>query len=131
MDTNFVWTDELVSDFTQRVLDKWGGESKQQIMEDFKKAMQPKPLFTTEDNVEIYEGDGFWGVDEKFNLNKNMTFHNFKYFSKKEAAIEYLLINKPCLSVNDVLSISDATFDFLKIHAKRLRELVKLKINIL
>ena len=70
-----------------------------------------KPLFTTEDGVEIRETDRpYYVVDFKINgtadLKRNKNFHPAtyaKYFSTKEAAEQYILENKPCLSLNDLL----------------------------
>jgi hypothetical protein len=69
-----------------------------------------KPLFTTEDGVEIFEGDSYRVI------NKNTFFthpctcdkyssieeKNFIKFSTKKAAEAYILMNKPCLSFNDI-----------------------------
>jgi hypothetical protein len=68
-----------------------------------------KPLFTTEDGVDIFEEDKaymvcpYWRVDE-YEISKN-TATDRKWFSTKEAAEEYILMNKPCLSINDIKSI--------------------------
>ena len=77
-----------------------------------------QPLFTTEDGVEIYEGDKFYYV--KFKENKYSQGEVFEavkvpsrwsftyepefelYFSTKEKAEEYILLNKPVLSINDI-----------------------------
>lgn len=80
-------------------------------------------LFVTEDNVEIFEGDGFyfvknknsksidtmWEVSESLDINKQ----GFKYepqfevyYKSREKAKEYILMNKPCLSMADILMIS-------------------------
>lgn len=73
-----------------------------------------KPLFTTEDNVDIFEGNKVWGIDVDYwkpfyrNAKVNINIQkDWKYgkFSTKKAAEEYILMNKPCLSINDVLSI--------------------------
>lgn len=86
-----------------------------------------QPLFTTEDGVGIYEGDKYFQLvisfspnfreaiyeeiarsnimysyslkEGKEQLNKNGRY----YFSTKEAAEEYVLMNKPCLSINDFI----------------------------
>ena len=66
-----------------------------------------QPLFTTEDGVDIFEGDEFIVVNI-FTFNKHRTGkyletnHMYKYFSTKEKAEEYILLNKPCLSYGDV-----------------------------
>lgn len=86
-----------------------------------------QPLFTTEDGVDVYpEGRISTVLSNTMELytidglaGKNTTpVKGFKYFSTKEAAEEYILMNKSCLSVQDVLDnyslSSTATFDNLK-----------------
>lgn len=95
-----------------------------------------QPLFKTEDGVDIFEGDQFYfiaGSDKKFDHNlgtlvasKNATAHlALARFSKKEKGEEYILMNKPCLSVNDVLSV----MNFPKAWENILKGLVKQKLN--
>ena len=90
------------------------------------------PLFTTEDGVDIFEGDEYWKVLP----NSNYGLHHLTCvdsdlqpswtFSTKEAAEEYVLMNKPCLSINDV---SD-TLNINKYGSwyKNLKKLVKSKL---
>jgi len=69
------------------------------------------PLFTTEDGVEIFEGDSFswfcihnegWTAHNEIG-NPSISFSgNAKTFSSKEKAEQYILMNKPCLSLNDI-----------------------------
>lgn len=68
-------------------------------------------LFTTEDGVDIYEDDYSYGVhNSKFDIVKikhTSTVYvgdNFIEFSTKEKAEEYVLMNKPCLSINNVIN---------------------------
>jgi hypothetical protein len=77
------------------------------------------PLFKTEDEVDIFIGDDYWVYDygalkgtpsEIHKVNRASQTHtgndvDRKYFSTKENAEKYVLMNEPCLSVNDVLSI--------------------------
>lgn len=72
-----------------------------------------KPLFTTEDGVDVYEGDKIstvlTGIMELYTINGSVGRYTtpgegFKYFSTKEAAEDYILCNKPCLSLNDLLN---------------------------
>jgi hypothetical protein len=83
-----------------------------------------KPLFVTEDGKEIYEGDKYyilytqeyttdssgnyaWSIEEltayKGINYKHCIEHGILRFSTEKAADEYILMNKPCLSINDVL----------------------------
>jgi len=77
--------------------------------------LQPiNPLFTTEDGVEIFEGDDFFVIEtqfDKYRLHKTIGGHFTKErstrlrFHSKEKAEEYALLNKPCLSLNNLLSV--------------------------
>lgn len=73
-----------------------------------------KPLFTTEDGVDIYEGDKYWYADVKessypkpidYEATKGGKYPNnytSKTFSTKEAAEEWILNNKPLLSLEEI-----------------------------
>lgn len=85
------------------------------------------PLFTTEDGIEIFKGD-------KFSVVQLSTFHqinncsypltnaiDWKCFSTKEEAKEYIIFNKSILSLNDigtVLSTTSPLFNNIKELAK-------------
>ena len=81
-----------------------------------KKVEDKNPILTTEDGVDIFEGHSklIWKVFiqptsfEKwtpyFSSVPNIPIDGEKYFSIEEAAMKYILENKPCLSVNDVMS---------------------------
>lgn len=70
-------------------------------------------LFTTEDGVGIKEDDMLFYVLLKHNYNLHCNPANihdgknpdYKYFSTKEAAEQYILEQKPCLSLNDLLDV--------------------------
>lgn len=102
-------------------------------------------LFTTEDGVDIFEDDSIYWVNintfEKVNCNKYnddlgeisiKSLLSKKYeckavgFSTKEKAEEYILMNKPCLSLNDILSLEilESNSDI-----ELLENLIKLKIK--
>lgn len=92
-----------------------------------------KKLFTTEDGVDIFEGDktcwiNDWTVTNfadwrRSNNNKEL------HFSTREAAEEYILINKPCLSLKDVSNYYKYLLNFSNGNSKGLRELVKSKLK--
>ena len=70
-----------------------------------------QPLFTTEDDVDIFEGNNYFKVvNESFqllkmeNASKGESLRS-KVFSTKEKAEEYILMNKPVLSYNDIEKI--------------------------
>ena len=86
-------------------------------------------LFTTFDNVDIFEGDISFGVNSNFKLsevkhiNKLYIYPNVKEFSTKEKAEEYILLNKPCLSYGDVQ-------EYLKVKdCNKVLDLVQSKIQ--
>lgn len=103
-----------------------------------------KPLFKTEDGVDVFEGDDIYSIDDVLNIKKHRLFNaryddktllnnrlffnsDYKHFSTKEKAEEYILMNKPCLSVNDFDKLTlggpfNETID-------RLKKLVKLRIE--
>ena len=95
-----------------------------------------KPLFTTEDGVDIFEGDEVFELINNTKIFRitflkctSMTGKNSrKYFSTKEKAREYILMNKPCLSINDFLSVSYFTVKSKNRTIKRLKKLVNLKL---
>lgn len=93
-------------------------------------------LFTTEDGVDIYENDEHWFVyndlseifkgNSKSHIHKEY-IHKLKSFSLVEAAKEYVLMNKPCLSLNDILVDLQITSN--KHLISKLNKLVESKIN--
>lgn len=97
-------------------------------------------LFTTEDNVEIFEGDKYYSVHIKgLKIIENDDYqpkqgniHDWKRFSSKKAAEEYILMNKPCLSIKDIAPIigrvNEITYINLDALTIKLRELVKTKL---
>lgn len=89
--------------------------------------LNTKPLFTTEDGVELFEGDSYYRLNANFTIVPLIMCKRFsnsyagaKFFSTRKSAEEYVLMNKPCLSINDVI------FSF---NALKLKELVKQKIK--
>ncbi len=71
-----------------------------------------KPLFITNDGVPMFKGNKYYVIANKATsyytstANTNSLLCDKKYiFGKKENAENYLLMNKRCLSVNDVISI--------------------------
>jgi hypothetical protein len=69
-------------------------------------------LFTTEDGVHVYPMQYFhmvdernWTISERCEADTFCTIEELKYFSSKEKAEEYVLMNKPTLSVSDVCNL--------------------------
>ena len=119
--------------------DKIGGSGHYNCrLKNLKKVKQP--LFTTEDGVDIFEGDKYYYINSNFNdpweiintkadcpeiINKNNL--NYKRFSTKEKAEEYILMHKPCLSLKDIdeLLCKNTSSYFLE----KFKKLVKQKLN--
>jgi len=103
-----------------------------------------QPLFTTEDGVDIFENNtSIYHVDKSLNIKfiKHKDFKviskNVKYFSTKEKAEEYILLNKPVLSLKDLMKFFPDTYIPFKkgesatedINTKSLEKLVQQKLN--
>ena len=79
------------------------------------KLQKSKPiLFTTEDGVEIKKGDtwfyiqdkdGSWEIYQNNGEYSKLVIERISTFSTRAKAEEYVLMNKPCLSVNDASKI--------------------------
>ncbi len=113
---------------------------------DFKTAKKVKQkLFTTHDNVDIYEGDTYHSIwFESFSyvgdyvaevINSKFTNENCKTFFTKEKALDYIVMNKPCLSIEDVLHFLEKDFSAnwkydrtTNIVLGKFKELVKSKL---
>lgn len=99
---------------------------------ELKNAIKCNVLFRSEDGVGIYEGDTYYALEDNYKDTwlKIVRYvgstqpNGVKQFSKKEKAENYILMNKPCLSINDVKSF--ITRDWLETD---LKELVKSKLN--
>lgn len=107
----FEWTDELVVEFTTWSLSSSPTmQGRYADIEQFKASKQRKCLLTTEDWKEIFEGDEFWTVDLlKFNIEKLVcdiqedgSVASLQYFSTEAAAKQYVRLNKPLYSLNDI-----------------------------
>jgi len=66
-------------------------------------------LLITHDGVELFEGDSVWGfytgfgyIFEQIDL-KRAKEEQWLKFSSREKAEDYIILNKPLLSINDLL----------------------------
>jgi hypothetical protein len=98
-----------------------------------------QPLFTTEDGVDIFEGDKFYCVSTpyKWEIIKRIGGDGLaikeewirkRCFLSKEKAEEYILMNKPCLSINDVLKTFVKANINYETQERRLIQLLKQKL---
>lgn len=70
---------------------------------------KPKPLFTTEDGVDIFEGDYYYNIYQMQICSKLVAKNKIKegslVFSTKEKAEEYIEMNEPKFSKQEILDI--------------------------
>jgi hypothetical protein len=91
------------------------------------KKVEKKHLFVTEDNVKVYENDVVYSVNKNnYQIYKNNSclysfFTNSLVFASKENAENYVIQNKPCLSLNDI--------DKCILLQKNIKELVETRIK--
>lgn len=98
------------------------------------------PLFKSEDGFEIFEGDECYLVyTSSYKINKTVARKELlpiqsyqKFFSTLKPAEIYVLYNKPCISLNDVLKfqgilITDNDYKEI-IDIEKLKEFIKTKI---
>lgn len=71
-------------------------------------------LFTTEDGVEVFENDSFYYIGDAWNIcltnclfKGDGDFSKFKTFAEKENAEEYIRLNEPKYSLNDMAKIAN------------------------
>jgi hypothetical protein len=100
-------------------------------------------LFTTEDGVDIYEGDNVYYTNRECNHNSYVLIAKWNdqcknhlsniHFSTKEKAEEYIIMNKPCLSINDFIMSNEVSYPsnetLCGITFKKLKEIVKNKLK--
>lgn len=95
-----------------------------------------QPLFTTEDGVDIHYDQMFFNVNnfkiETFQVTNDKYPLDFlndgsKQFSTKEAAEEYIIMNKPCLSLNDIFS---SHFDKVCLIKSTMIDILKEKLKL-
>lgn len=95
-----------------------------------------KPVFTTQDGVDIYPGDHYFFIDKEdpttivprqvpTNLREYEVYKDYHVrFSSRNAAEDYLQQNKKCLSVQDVHNVIKGTMHS-SVILKELKDLVK------
>lgn len=127
----FVTSFDINSGKAQEIIPAWILEN----TNDWEEIIEKPVLFTTEDGVDKNIGDEVWYVindfstiDKEIILSLDWDFENYKYFSTRKAAENYIKMNKPCLSLSEVLDIYDKKIGgFFREHRELLkRELTKI-----
>lgn len=131
-----IYTEHKIKDFvvSGNELQVWPEDGGYYPLFSIKKIPTKTPLFTTEDGKPVYEGDECWFVSERAWLWTKVQApkypfyganNEFKYFSTEDAAREWVLMNKPCLSVKDFID----KFTPTPWTETQIKELAKSKIN--
>lgn len=102
-----------------------------------KKYIEKQPLFKTEDGVDIFEGDTIYvpQTASKWEISSYRVYSISKYtkakvFSTKEKAEEWVIMNKPCLSLREVLDLYNSDGYISSIYKdNELIKKVKQKLN--
>lgn len=108
---------------------------------DLQKEKERKPLFTTEDGKDIFEGDNAWFIlhdDYEIRRLTCWSKHSegtFKTcFSTEDKAKNYVIDNKKLFSVSEIIAISDwylgmNEYEYRKFRIDELKNLAEQKIN--
>lgn len=97
-----------------------------------------QPILTTEDGVKIYDRNKCYRVDQNWFIYQGNDYAYIptpdtnKYFSTDQAAKDYVVENKPCLSYSNVaywLNLPYPSSMIIDDKFKRLKEFVKTKLN--
>ena len=132
--TAFVVGDTMVAEF----------ETYRSPISELKKAKK-QVLFTTDDFVDVVNMQEVWVVRKDFRYNMftaniydncneinlprvRWRYGGEKYFSTKEAAEEFILLNRPMLSIRDLLD-NGFVYEYLTQTMKNLRQLAKSKMD--
>lgn len=77
---------------------------------------EPQPLFKTKDGVDVFEGDVYYSINCDLSkifssmANKHFNFVDCLRFSTEEAAEEYIKMNRPEFSRNQIIKMIDKAF---------------------
>jgi len=102
-------------------------------------------LFTTQDGVDVYDGMELYSVGKltfdigmvgKLTTTLIQKGHHdyYLYFSTRDKAIDFKILNQPCLSVNDVIEscsweVGDLNY-LTRMEVEGLKQIVKTKIKL-
>ncbi len=85
------------------------GRPKKTISEWYKAPEKPKPLLTTNEGYECFDPEEFLYYVASFKVRekkaKNMLHLDNAKFKRKDAAEEFILMNKPLISLNEIINV--------------------------
>lgn len=113
------------------------------LLSELSKPLQRTPLFKTEDGVDVFSNTCLWIVFSTFETKYGIVCadgrqqvgqflykpENNKYFMSEDKAKEYVLLNRPFLSVSNVLSLTGNGFFVSEFLKPQLIELVKQRLD--
>lgn len=103
----------------QELRHKWKMYLSQPVIKAPSPKVEREPLFTTEDGVNVHGGETFYAVDVDLDIREQIAPSEkpakgqrlrWKWFSTEEKAKEYVTLNKPFMSVQDVMNRLNAYF---------------------
>jgi hypothetical protein len=118
---------------SQGFLELWySKESRVTSYQDFATLEKRTPLFKTEDGVDVFKDEDYWYTNNEFigPLRCNtytLSAIYVKRFSTKESAENYVLLNRPLLSVQDILNLHNEPTSHNQ-YEDRIKELAKSKL---
>ena len=131
----FEWTDELVKELVEKAWFIGITQEKitpMQVVKDFKAKIKNPPLFKTLDSCEIFEGDNYYKVEDWRIVELIASSHGVRSnadlcFKRIENAKDFVINNKPHLSVSDLNYISyinkTAYDDIVRISRQKIKRL--------
>jgi hypothetical protein len=126
-------SDKLLDDFIEFSESRGYGYQVRFAVNDFKASKSKQVIFTTNKKIPIYHGDRYYYADDDFNMRTEIAYNhntipNREIFYTPDEAQEYILMNKPCLSVNEAVYGIDEAWVTTRIMNK-LKQLAQEKIN--
>jgi hypothetical protein len=104
---------------------------------------KPEPVFRTMDDKQLFPGEKAYGISDLDPDNireETMPFSDYRaavgrrWYSSRELAVDSVIMNKPVLSINDIITISkphgsNAEIRWLELPFKHLKSLAQSKIK--
>lgn len=96
-----------------------------------------KPILKTHDDKDVLLNDNIFVVTDEFKIIPNVRVtksisirDGYKVFTSHDEAHNYMVFNKPCLSLDDILTSADNIYETIsKSHLETLVKIIKSRIN--